>query len=901
MKKTFKLMLAFALVALGSTSAWAANVVGKTQQYENGLKYTITKFDQTSATKTAEVSVSQNDYATKGAAALEIPSTITFTVEGEDEMGNFKSGSFTFKVTKIEDDAFAGVTNATSITIGENVVTIGERAFAGCTGVTSVSFPATLEKIEGYNTADTDGAFYGCTALASVTFAASTSATALDIEQSAFYNTAIVDLDLSPTNMTTLNKLFEDGNVDLKTVTLPYTINILANNALANNILLNTVTFATNTGVTVNGVHPSALTTLNAGSLSNTLVQSYDFSNCVYLTDLSTANPFVNTTITVNQTLKTVTLPKWTVASVEVSPVTAIGTAFANCEALTAINNLEISQLGAVVAGAFAGDKSLTALEFPTTLLSIATATTAPFEGCVKLATLTFNSKVTTTPAFATLTTGIGDGINPLYNTADVVKSPTQTNAASGGALKTLYIKGDFAGQIKAAALSNCTNLTTVEISKDYEVKTGASIAAGAIQLSNTAASTVTLGKLSADLGTGGIVGPSGTIAATVTVGDIAVAQTAAIVTNNIGEITLGAISVAQTPDAFGKATTITFGGDITGSITASTVANDRLTTLNFGTITIADAAGTIAAAAFDETFAPNLTTITWNPASASAPANRVFDVAAFYSAGSVGDANATITFNTTQDIYDLYGGTEANLHNVKFVATLTPATPVATGTIAVAGLSGGTYYWGIFKNTTGGNVYINDSNNDEDAIVYSAFVDGSEQAIYWDPLARDNHRFIIANGEAVAVRVKGTTAVPYYTTVEASTMRYTSGGTIVNDLEYTADVMSWDYISTNYTGKTLYANQNIAAVGYVNFAKVSIDNPGYVPANRLFVETVASAEANLRNIFLDGSEDVSTIIERIKGENKVTNGAIYNLQGVRVDSSYKGIVIKDGKKYLQK
>ena len=30
-------------------------------------------------------------------------------------------------------------------------------------------------------------------------------------------------------------------------------------------------------------------------------------------------------------------------------------------------------------------------------------------------------------------------------------------------------------------------------------------------------------------------------------------------------------------------------------------------------------------------------------------------------------------------------------------------------------------------------------------------------------------------------------------------------------------------------------------------------------------------------------------------------NGAIYNLQGVRVDESYKGIVIKNGKKYLQK
>ena len=898
MKKTLKFALLTAVAVLSSTSAWAANIVGKTQQYENGLKYTITAFDQTSATKTAEVSVSQNDYAHKGAAALNIPSTITFTVEGDDEQSTFISGSFTFKVTAIEDDAFAGVTNATSITIGENVKTIGERAFAGCTGVTSVSFPATLIKIKGYNTDDTDGAFYGCTALAEVTFAASTSTTALDIEKSAFYNTAIVNLDLSPTNMTTLNKLFEDGNVDLKTVTLPKTIVTLEENALANNILLNRVNFATYDFLW-NGVHTNDLTTLKAGSLSNTLVQNYDFSSCANLTDLSTANPFVNTTITVNQTLKTVTLPTYKQVGVDYCPVTAIGTAFANCEALTDINNLNISQLSTVVAGAFAGDKALTALEFPTTLQAINGTTTAPFEGCVKLATLTFNSVVA--DALKTLsTTGIGG--NNLYNTTDVVKSATQTNAASGGALKTLYIKGDFAGKILANAFANCTNLTTVEISNGKEVKTGATIAAGAIQLSNTAASTVTIGKLSADLGTGGIVGPTGTIAATVTVGDIALAQTAAIVTNNIGEITLGAISVGveQTPNAFGKATTITFGGNIAGSIAASTVANDRLTTINFGKITIANVANKIAAAAFDDQFAPNLATINWNPA--AAPTVKVFDIAAFWSGGSArGEENATITFNTTEGVADLYGRSEAQLYNIKFVADLTPATPTATGSITVAGLDGGTYYWGIFKNTTGGSVYINDNNNEEDAIVYSAFVDGSEQAIYWDPLARNNHRFIIANGQAVAVRVKGTTAVPYYSTAEASTMRYDASSKIVNDLQYTAAVMSWDYISTNYTGKTLYANQNIAKVGYVNFAKVSIDNPGYVPAGRLFVETVASSEANLRNIFLDGSEDVSTIIERIKGENKVTNGAIYNLQGIRVDASYKGIVIKNGKKYLQK
>ena len=40
-----------------------------------------------------------------------------------------------------------------------------------------------------------------------------------------------------------------------------------------------------------------------------------------------------------------------------------------------------------------------------------------------------------------------------------------------------------------------------------------------------------------------------------------------------------------------------------------------------------------------------------------------------------------------------------------------------------------------------------------------------------------------------------------------------------------------------------------------------------------------------------------------IKGVKTVTpiSTAIYNLKGQKVDASYKGIVIKDGKKYLQK
>ena len=46
--------------------------------------------------------------------------------------------------------------------------------------------------------------------------------------------------------------------------------------------------------------------------------------------------------------------------------------------------------------------------------------------------------------------------------------------------------------------------------------------------------------------------------------------------------------------------------------------------------------------------------------------------------------------------------------------------------------------------------------------------------------------------------------------------------------------------------------------------------------------------------------KEVVTGINDIKAETQ-SNGAVYNLAGQKVDGSYKGIVIRDGKKYLNK
>ena len=64
-------------------------------------------------------------------------------------------------VTSIEDGAF-GEANITSITIPNNVTSIGQYAFYGCTNLTSVTIPESVTEIGRFT-------FYGCTSLTSIT------------------------------------------------------------------------------------------------------------------------------------------------------------------------------------------------------------------------------------------------------------------------------------------------------------------------------------------------------------------------------------------------------------------------------------------------------------------------------------------------------------------------------------------------------------------------------------------------------------------------------------------------------------------------------------------------------------------------------------------------------------
>lgn len=111
-----------------------------------------------------------------------------------------------------------------------------------------------------------------------------------------------------------------------------------------------------------------------------------------------------------------------------------------------------------------------------------------------------------------------------------------------------------------------------------------------------------------------------------------------------------------------------------------------------------------------------------------------------------------------------------------------------------------------------------------------------------------------------------------------------------------TADVSNNDLKlsdgSVKGDGSTIYVLGNKSKG--VGFYLATADNT--VPAGRCYLVIPASSGAK---DFISFDEE-TTAINNFKAET-VESSAIYNLQGIQVDENYKGIVVKNGKKFINK
>jgi hypothetical protein len=115
------------------------------------------------------------------------------------------------------------------------------------------------------------------------------------------------------------------------------------------------------------------------------------------------------------------------------------------------------------------------------------------------------------------------------------------------------------------------------------------------------------------------------------------------------------------------------------------------------------------------------------------------------------------------------------------------------------------------------------------------------------------------------------------------------------------------DWSDSNYGTATVdnkdYTLYALAKFTYKNLWWNTFKETTTLPAGTFYIrkpKTAAPAPEALEVIWLDGTEENTTGIETVNVE-KQNNAEIYNLAGQKVGADFKGVVIKNGKKFFQK
>ena len=81
----------------------------------------------------------------------------------------------------------------------------------------------------------------------------------------------------------------------------------------------------------------------------------------------------------------------------------------------------------------------------------------------------------------------------------------------------------------------------------------------------------------------------------------------------------------------------------------------------------------------------------------------------------------------------------------------------------------------------------------------------------------------------------------------------------------------------------------------------VKIKNAEVIPAKKAFLEVEPSTPANEFTVVFEDESGEATGIQTLNAERNTLNGETYNLAGQKVNKSYKGLVISNGKKVVMK
>ena len=159
----------------------------------------------------------------------------------------------------------------------------------------------------------------------------------------------------------------------------------------------------------------------------------------------------------------------------------------------------------------------------------------------------------------------------------------------------------------------------------------------------------------------------------------------------------------------------------------------------------------------------------------------------------------------------------------------------------------------------------------------------------------------VATNGNIVLTEVEGATVIPANTGVMISG---TAGQTYqfvptATTAEWTSNTNEFIATSLNPTPADLSSTTYYGlSASELKFIKIGSSFTGF-SANKAYIKGSTSTTSTAKSLSVTFGDD-ATAIENIE-VSAPANVAVYNLSGQKVDNNYKGIIIKNGKKYLNK